>query len=181
MTAEPARSDGPLDPHDWSGMWQHAYQRYYRFWIAQARSTQVSVAEAEDILHAVLACVMEDSGRMFESMDHIRNYVARAVINRAIERRKHDARMEEWDDDSEHFGVMDEEFRRQERDELRLALREGMKDLTPALSQVVKLRFFSGLTFKEMTTLLGISKSTLKSREDAALKRIRKSLRKNGF
>jgi len=62
----------------------------------------------------------------------------------------------------------------QEANELKIVLRKlRRKDF-----EIIKLRFYSGLTFSEISELLGRPISTLKSREDSALRKIRKELRK---
>jgi len=164
-----------------SGLWQQAYHKYHRFWVTLARSGRFPESEAEEMLHAVLISIMDDPDRHFESLEHVRNYVARAILNRIIEWRKSDARYTEWDDESERGSIGAEEISAEEKKELRLALRNGMRRLPAPLYRIVKLRFFSGFTFQEMSEYLNLPISTIKSREDAALKRIRSILEKHGF
>jgi RNA polymerase sigma factor (sigma-70 family) len=52
--------------------------------------------------------------------------------------------------------------------------------LHPRDYEIVKLRYFTGLTFQEIADYLGLALSTVKSREESALKRIRRALRKYG-
>jgi RNA polymerase sigma factor (sigma-70 family) len=47
--------------------------------------------------------------------------------------------------------------------------------------EVLKLRYYTGLTYNEISCLLRVPISTLKSREGAAIKKLRKWLRKNGY
>ncbi len=65
-----------------------------------------------------------------------------------------------------------------ERQEERAALRAVINGLSRQDYEIIKLRFFSGLTFIEISRMLQKPVSTLKSREDAALRRIRKDMQK---
>ncbi len=164
-----------------SGLWQQAYHKYHRFWVTLAQSGRFPESEAEEMLHAVLISIMDDPAREFLSLEHIRNYVARAILNRIIEWRKTDARYSEWDDESERGNLDHDELSPAEQNELRLVLRNGMRRLPAPLYRILKLRFFSGFSFQEMSEYLNLPISTIKSREDAALKKIRQLLEKHGF
>lgn len=181
MTSDPSSDGGGYQASARSGLWQQAYRKYHRFWVALAQSGHYAEAEAEEMLHAVLIAAMEDSGKHFDSLEHIRNYIARALLNRIIERRKNVPRYTEWDDESERGSLEDEEMSAHERHELRLALRMGMRKLPAPLYRIVKLRFFSGFSFQEMSEYLELPISTIKSREDVALRKIRRILELHGF
>ena len=181
MTPDPILEEVCLKEPLAREVWQSAYNRYSRFWLNLARSTHVSEDEAKDLLHAVLATILSDPQRKFESLEHIRNYVARAVINRAIEHKKISSRNTEWNETSEIETLVSQEVSGPELKELREILRAGVRHLPFVHFQIIKLRFFAGFTFQEISNMLGLPISTLKSREEAALKRIRKALRRNGF
>ncbi len=181
MTSDPSPDGGDYRASARSGLWQQAYRKYHRFWVALAQSGHYAESEAEEMLHAVLIAAMDDPERQFVSMEHIRNYIARALLNRIIERKKNAPRYTEWDDESERGSIGDEEMSAEERKELRLALRTGMRKLPAPLYRIVKLRFFSGFSFQEMSEYLDLPISTIKSREDAALRRIRQILETHGF
>jgi RNA polymerase sigma factor (sigma-70 family) len=181
MIPDPSSTGGVLPPLAVPGLWHEAYQKYHRFWIALAKSANVPDSEAEEMLHAVLIAIIDDPRRRFESLEHVRNYVARAILNRVIERKKNDARFSEWDDESEKGASGEEGMSQDEKRELQHALKIGVLALPAHLYRVVKLRFFSGFTFQEMSEFLGLPISTIKSREEAALKRIRRVLKSHGF
>ena len=135
------------------------------------------------MLHAVLTAILSDPARTFETLEHIRNYVARAVLNRAIEFKKYRARnggrfFEEINEDTL---AVEEPIPWTESEELRTVLRKAIAQLPAAQFEIIKLRFFSGLTFREISELVGVPLSTLKSREEGAIRRIRKILRLNGY
>ena len=61
------------------------------------------------------------------------------------------------------------------------SFRRGLLRLSDDDFQLIKLRFFTGLTFAELSTLLGKPISTLKSRELSALRKLRTWMRDDGF
>jgi RNA polymerase sigma-70 factor (ECF subfamily) len=74
------------------------------------------------------------------------------------------------------------EPKEQDRDEetLRAVLREAIRRLPPKDFEILKLRFYTGLTFQEISQMLDRPVSTLKSREMSAMKKVRAWFRKNG-
>jgi RNA polymerase sigma factor (sigma-70 family) len=166
--------------------WEKAYRRYCRFWISLARGNGLSEAQARDAVHAVLLVLLGDPSREFESQEHIRNYVARAVINRAaVERQRPDraASSAELFDSamcirSDSAMLADRRLLESEGDD---ALRAALLSLPRKGFEIIKLRFYCGFTFLEMSQMLHMPISTLKSREDAALRKIRRVLRQRGM
>jgi RNA polymerase sigma factor (sigma-70 family) len=166
--------------------WERAYRRYCRFWISLARGNGLSETQARDAVHAVLLVLLGDPTRQFESLEHIRNYVARAVINRAIvERQRPDraaACAEVFDSAmssrSDSAMSADRNLLEEESDAI---LREALLSLPRKGFEIIKLRFYCGFTFLEISQMLQKPISTLKSREDAALKQIRRILRQRGI
>jgi RNA polymerase sigma factor (sigma-70 family) len=158
-----------------------AYERYHAFWINLARSARISTQDAEDILHGVMGSILTRRDVHFESLIHVRNYVARSVLNRAGQAHQRSQRVCEFDESvgTDTPGPLD--VAGMERKEERDALVSVLQSLSQQDYQIVKLRFFSGLTFIEISEMLGAPVSTLKSREDAALKRIRKHFAERGL
>jgi RNA polymerase sigma factor (sigma-70 family) len=66
-----------------------------------------------------------------------------------------------------------------DRERFSRIFREGLRRLPKRDFEILKLRFYCGLRFVEISTMLGIPISTLKSREDAAIRRLRSWFRKN--
>jgi len=170
--SRPAILDSPI--------WQIAYRRYRQFWLNLARGQRIPEDEAEDILHTILYSIIVDSGKHFESVEHVRNYVTRAILNRSVEARKEAGRKSSWTEALERLYPMVEDSDAEAK-----ALQDAMKEVLMRLSapafRVIKLRFFAGLTFAEISQLLNMPMSTIKSREEAAIKKIRASLRKKGY
>ena len=161
-------------------LWIEAYRRYIRFWTNLARTTLITKEEAEDIVHGVVSSLLLKQNKRFESVEHIRNYVAKSVVNRAIQLRQRGGRSVDLPEPVDPSSL--EILRSGSAEEISShVLRSIIQRLPRRDFEIIKLRFYSGFTFKEIGELLDLPISTLKSREDAALKRIRKQLRKNDF
>jgi len=167
--------------------WEQAYRRYVGFWIHLARGRSLDEDEATDIVHTIVASIVADPSKQFESMEHARNYVARAIINRSIQAK---SRMDRIETRAAGTGSIVDLLQDPDgpgdspagliQKEISAALRAALLKLPTAGFEILKLRFYSGLSFQEISDFLGLPISTLKSREDAALKKIRKWLRKSG-
>jgi len=181
MIEPPVRPEQSPDPPTLPPNWVDAYKKYVRFWINLARTVRVSDEEAKDIVHGVIASSLANAGKEFQSMEHIRNYVAKGVLNRALQVKHRAGRQAPLTEHLEAgFPVMPDESA-SDASSIRQALREGIERLPRNDFEIVKLRFYCGLTFSEISQMLNMPVSTLKSREEAALKRIRKWLRKKGM
>lgn len=181
MIEQPVRPERPPEPPTLPPNWVDAYKMYIRFWINLARTVRVSDEEAKDIVHGVIASSLANAGKEFQSLQHIRNYVAKGVLNRAMQVRHRGGRLAPITEHLESvFAVLPEELA-SDSSNIRQALREGIERLPRNDFEILKLRFYSGLTFSEISQMLKMPVSTLKSREGAALKRIRKWLRKKGL
>jgi RNA polymerase sigma factor (sigma-70 family) len=171
------------NPHErmQTSLWAAAYKKYYRLWVNLALTVHFNLADAEDVVHEVLHSAMARDGEPFASLEHIRNYVAKSVLNRAGQSRHRSDRTTRWDERVEilcQVGPSSAELEDQEQVRI---LRRVLARLNSRDYEIVKLRYFTGLTFQEIADYLGLALSTVKSREESALKRIRKALRKNGI
>lgn len=136
--------------------------------------------DSEDIVHGVICSALEKTGKTFESLEHIRNYVAKGVLNRVIQARQ---RADRHVPLSEHYESrcpvkLNDLSIDQER--IQGLLREAIRNLPDRDFEILKLRFYVGLTFNEISQLLSLPMSTLKSREESAVRKIRKWFRKCG-
>lgn len=158
------------------------YRKYFRLWVNIARGVARSEDEAKDVVHNVISGILGDPSKKFESLAHVRNYVARAVINRAIQGRQRNDKSVELTEEHEIRLVNEPEALdgMRVKEEI-LALKGGISHLPKNDFEIIKLRFYAGLTFPEISALLNVPVSTLQSREEAALRRIRKWVRKKGF
>jgi RNA polymerase sigma-70 factor, ECF subfamily len=162
-------------------LWTLAYKRYYQFWVKIARSAHYCGEDADDIVQSVVSSLLTNSAVHFDSLEHLRNYVARSVLNRLLQMKKKANRQVSWTDalEARMGGGGD---RTQEPLESELAIyREAIRSLSAPDFEIIKLRFYSGLTFSEISRLLNMPVSTLKSREAAALRRLRAWIRSRGY
>ncbi len=149
--------------------------------MSLARASSLSEDDAKDVVHAVIESALAQDLSRFESLDHIRNYVARGVLNRVIlffQRGLKTTEFTERIDSQIAERVAEPDFDEQL---IRSALREGMRALPKKDMEIIKLKVFGGYTFHQIGELLHLPVSTLKSREDSAIKKLRKSFRKRGL
>lgn len=181
MSQDPSNETRIPIPATLTGIWALAYQKYFRMWLNLAKSARISEDEAFDIVHSIIATAFGDTSKEFHSLEHIRNYVSRAVLNRAIQASQNNDRWEGWSENVEQAFLIAEDCTELDDTLFAQALKEAVGRLPRVDFEIIKLRFYSGLSFQEISDLLHMSISTLKSREDAAVKRIGKWLRKKGF
>jgi RNA polymerase sigma-70 factor (ECF subfamily) len=138
----------------------------------------LSEDDAQDVVHAVIASALTlDRGR-FESDEHIRNYVARGVLNRSFQLHQRGGRCTEFTErvDSMYAGRVEEPNNDEQL--LRSVLGMGLRALPKKDFEILKLRYYGGFTFQEISALLHLPVSTLKSREDSATKKLQRWFRK---
>lgn len=181
MDNKPSGDVGPTASTAVSSMLAQAYRKYARYWMNLARTANSSDDEAKDIVHGVMSNILTGPERHFKSLEHLRNYVARSVLNHAIQARQRTGRQVPWDEAVDvRFAVEQLPVEVNEAERMRV-FREGVNRLPKMDFEIIKLRFYCGYTFLEISNLLGLPISTLKSREDRAMRKMKKWLRKNGF
>lgn len=181
MDSAPQSESDSLPTLSPSAVWLRAYQRYIAFWVNLAKTAKVSEDDAKDIVHNVLSSIFLNNSKEFESFEHIRNYVAKAILNRAIQVRQRNDKRSVWGYGLElKFPVdpgLDEMDEKRERE----LFIDALQRLPRIDFEIIKLRFYAGLTFSQINCLLQVPISTLKSREEAALKKLRRFLCRNGY
>lgn len=158
-----------------------AYRRYFPFWRNLAKMSQVSEEDARDLVHNVLSNILSRRDLHFDSLEHVRNYVARGVLNRAIQSRQRSVRRISIHDEMDPCVSEGDDIADMEHREETEALRTVLRELSAKDYEIIKLRFFGGLTFAQICDMIKTPVSTLKSREEAALRRMKKHLDRIGY
>jgi RNA polymerase sigma factor (sigma-70 family) len=174
---EPLGPDGTILPPEWGV----AYKRYLRFWVNLARTLKLPPEEAKDVVHSVIATILANERIQFVSVEHLRNYVAKSILNRAVQTKRRNDKTVRWEEPVELQFAVQPDADKIDRELFTAALREALMKLSERDFRMIKLRYFSGLRFAEISSMLKVPISTLKSREDHALKLIREWLSKRGI
>ena len=124
-----------------------AYRKYFNFWFNLAKSLNTTDDEAKDIVHNVLASLLDNPSCAFESIEHVRNYVAKGVLNRSVQSKQRGGRTRPWTELTEiQHAVQAKESGVDE--ELRIAaFKEALVRPPKKDFEIIKMRFFSGLQY----------------------------------
>lgn len=143
---------------------------------------------AEDVVQAILVAIVEKITRgdlSFASREHARNYLLKSIRNKAQDVMKSGER---WSPEGEEVLSQAEEPRedplaalisREEEEKRNRDLAEMARCLASlgrGEREVLTYRFVNGMKYREISELTGIPITTLKSREDSALSKLRKKL-----
>jgi len=170
-----------VSPPAAGAMWTAAYRKYFGLWTNLARSSGLSEDESKDVVQSIIAGILCEPRKDFESVDHVRNYVAKSVFNRVKVVKARNGRKTGWMDETEiRFAVLPDDLSGDEV-KLRQSLCAAVRRLTRKDFNILKMRFFSGFTLAQVGEIMGMPISTVKSREDAILRRIRGRLHRCGF
>src|SRR5512141_3102653 len=101
--SENSEQEAESSPAFLSPVWKTAYRKYHRFWLNLARGQRVPEDEARDILHTIICSMLADDTKEFKSVEHIRNYVTRAILNRATLARQNAGRNISWNETLERL------------------------------------------------------------------------------
>lgn len=125
----------------------------------------------------------QDSGSAtFASPDHARNYFLRAVHSRALDVLRVSDREraqppvsagEREAEGTDRPPPLEEHETRTLRTE---RMRRALEDLNPAQRQALGMRYLEGLSYREIAERVGASISTLQSRVEAGLERLRERM-----
>jgi len=149
-------------------------------WIQNLRPRLVRTAhsilrdreEAEDVVQQTLLAVWERTRR--EDIRNPGGYLARAVYWNALKRRAHRRIETSLDALPEPADGLTSSFPADRIDAFELEL--AIDQLPPAQQAVIRLRFYLGLTFREIGANLSISTNTAASRTRYALANLRRAI-----
>ena len=133
--------------------------------------------DADDLVQeaasALFTAVQRDAKR-FESLEHARNYFLASVRNLALKARERTIPMQTLDES--RLPVPSAELSAKDIAERQSALQRALSRLSEDDQDLVRRRFSERATLSEISSATGISISTLHSREQAILKRLRQVL-----
>ena len=130
-----------------------------------AREAPGQTLQATALVHEVWLRLIGDENRRFENRTHFLAAAAEAMRRILIERarRRHAVR---HGGQFERVNLQEDMLASPDSDEQLLALNEALEKLEvkyPAQAQVVKLRYFTGMSNEEIAELIGVSLSTVKN------------------
>jgi len=130
-----------------------------------AREAPGQTLQATALVHEAWLRLMGDENRRFEDRTHFFAAAAEAMRRILIERarRRHAVR---HGGELERVNVEEDKLASPKDDEQLLALNDALEKLErkhPAQAQVVKLRYFAGMSNEEIAELMGVSLSTVKN------------------
>jgi RNA polymerase sigma-70 factor (ECF subfamily) len=143
---------------------------------------------AEDAVQAIIMGILgklRSGGLAFSSREHARNYLLKSIRNKAQDIMKGRAK---WSPDSEEILLQVQEpgedplaaiISSEEGEERSRKLDEmarGLSSLKTGEREVLMFRFVKGMKYREISELTDIPITTLKSREDSAIKKLRNTL-----
>ncbi|MCD6508681.1 sigma-70 family RNA polymerase sigma factor [Candidatus Poribacteria bacterium] len=159
------------------------FERYRRMVYNVAYRITRSHHDASDVTQETFIKVFKSISR-FRGESNVETWIYRIAVNSALNHlRKMERRREEPFDDVPEGEIpptkrsSDDPGRCLERNELRRAISQAMRKLSPDHRAVVVLHDVEGLTHAEISKILGCSEGTVKSRLHYARKKLRRILK----
>jgi RNA polymerase sigma-70 factor (ECF subfamily) len=153
------------------------YDRYFSVVYKRVRYT-IPDADVDDVTQEVFIAVLKSLPK-FEGRSQFSTWL-RTLINRQVanyyrqrERKIKESSIKEFDQFSEAHYAGDNKH-----DE-RIAMRKALKQLPPHYKEVILLRFAEGLSFKEVSSVLGQNPEAVKSLFRRAIAALRNNLKNN--
>jgi RNA polymerase sigma-70 factor (ECF subfamily) len=150
-------------PQDWHGWLEANVSRYLLFARARSRGE----ADAQDLLQEVLVEVWRRAGGQPPDDALVFKTIRRRAIDlgRQTDRRRREEAAPDWWQPPEDEPTRD------------AALEEAVKTLPTHLREVVMLKIWSGLTFRQIADTLGLPPGTAASRYRYAIEHLRQALK----
>ncbi len=136
---------------------------------------------AEDVRQAVFLRLLLKSSTIRRA-ESLGRWLRRSVVNEAINtvrRRKRILLNINWEVEESGLSSLENPEERLQAEEQAVQLRESLQRLDPGDRALLCLRFDEGLTMKEIAAVVEKPVSTVKTRVDRAVTRLRRFLKKN--
>lgn len=188
MTPAPARPPatgppprGPASSDVVEIDWTRFFGRYRSLAVRVGRGLVGREDLAEELVHEAARALLEraEAGELaFESVAHARNYLLRAVRNLAVSSARRAGRnpTTSLEEASEAALPRAPEPEDDWDEELVGQVEGALAALGPNEHEALTLRYYHGLTYREIADRTGSSISTLQSRVEAALNKIRRRI-----
>lgn len=148
-------------------------QRYYAPMVAVAYSILADHQLAEDAAQEAFARALTNLGKL-RKPDKFAPWLARICRNVAKDILATKSRQRNAEDLSQ---VADSN----KEDDSVEAVRRAIEQLSASARELIVLRYYNGLSYEEISSVLGISKPTINGRLTRAKQKIAKYLKRNGF
>ena len=137
----------------------------------------VDVETAKDLTQDVFVKVYEKMGS-FNDKFRFFSRIYRIAINESINWIKQNPRMTGLEHAISHTSDDDSSGRNEMRSKI---VNDGLQELTPDYKSLLLLRYFSGLTYQEISEIKGISSEKVKSRLFIAREKLQKIVVRKGI
>jgi RNA polymerase sigma-70 factor, ECF subfamily len=150
---------------------ERVYDRYGNSLISYARALLGSAEDAEDAVQEVFVRLAKRADRI-DSIRELRKYLLRSTRNAAYELLRGRMRRERLEE-----GIVQSlsEYSTETAAPEVAAILQGFDQLPPDQREVLALKVFQGLTFREIGEVIGKSQNTAASRYRYAIERLRQA------
>jgi len=162
------------------------FRAYYPELLRFASALLRRKDNAADVVHDVFAAIIKHP-EQWHVTSSVRAYLFRATRNRVLTVHRHTsreeariARMAATEDDALRIGSTSEDSARRgdvDPEVLEKAVEQALAELSPALRQIVALRWEHGLSFAEVAEVVGTSDVAARKQASRALAMLRQKVR----
>ncbi len=161
--------------------WRELVERYGRRVFALAKSRCQNVDLAEELTQSVFATVAAKLGSGgYAEQGRFESWLFRVAMNRVRDEMRRRKRHAEATDPVVFGGVADPREPEAGADPLLPKLRSAMAQLSDSDREIIELRHHGGMSFKDISQLLGEPLGTLLARHHRALKKLKQSIGHDG-
>ncbi len=176
-----AESDADLIQR-WRAGDESGFEEIVRRWepsLARFLSRLASESQVPDLLQEVFLR-LHRAGPVYKENGHFSTWLFQIALNVSRDARRRERPAQPLPDDGP-ASESETPHKRSEYRELASILAESITELAPELREVLALRHDRGMKFEEMSRMLGVPASTLKSRFSKALLYLRQRLKERGL